>query len=42
MQDIESDLELGGESIIELDKTRTEAIEERNKMLRFKKNSDED
>lgn len=42
MQDIESDLELGGESIIELDKPRTEALEERNKAFRFRKDSDED
>ena len=33
LENIESDLELSGESIIELDKERLEAIEERNKML---------
>lgn len=41
MQEIETDLELGGESIVELDKPRLEAIEERNKMLRFKRDNDE-
>ena len=41
MQEIETDLEIGGECIVELDKPRLEAIEERNKMLRFKKNNDE-
>lgn len=41
MQEIETDLELGGESIVELDKPRLEAIEERNKMLRFKRDTDE-
>ena len=32
-EDIEADLEIGGESIIELDQPRLEAISERNKML---------
>lgn len=41
MEEIETDLELGGESIVELDMPRLEAIEERNKMLRFKKDNDE-
>lgn len=41
MEEIETDLELGGESIVELDKPRLEAIEERNKMLRFKRDTDE-
>lgn len=36
-EEVESDLELGGESIIELDKPRLEAIEERNKALSFRK-----
>jgi hypothetical protein len=39
--DIERDLELGGECIIELDKPRLEAIEERNKMLQFLNQSDD-
>jgi hypothetical protein len=37
LEEIETDLELAGESIVELDKPRLEAIEERNKMLAFKK-----
>ena len=41
MEEIETDLELGGESIVELDMPRLEAIEERNKMLRFKRDTDE-
>jgi hypothetical protein len=41
MQEVETDLELGGECIVELDKPRLEAIEERNKMFRFKKSEDE-
>lgn len=41
MQEIESDLELGGESILELDMPRLEAIEERNRMLIFRKDSDD-
>jgi hypothetical protein len=39
--EIESDLELGSESIIELDKPRLEAIEERNKMLNFLNKTDD-
>jgi len=39
--EIESDLEIGGESIIELDKPRLEAIEERNKMLNILNKSDD-
>ena len=39
--EIEADLEIGGESIIELDKPRLEAIEERNKMLNFLNNADD-
>lgn len=41
LQEIETDLELGGESIVELDMPRLEAIEQRNNMLRFKKESDD-
>lgn len=33
--EIETDLELGGECILELDKARLEAIKEKNKMLIF-------
>jgi len=32
-EEIEKDLEIGGESIIELDKPRLEAIEERNRAI---------
>ena len=39
--DIERDLELGTESIIELDMPRLEAIEERNKMLQFLNQADD-
>jgi hypothetical protein len=39
LQEIETDLELGGESIVELDKPRLEAIEERNNSMRFKKDN---
>lgn len=39
-EEIERDLEMGGESIIELDKPRLEAIEERNKALAFRKEED--
>lgn len=39
--EIELDLELGGESIIELDKPRLDAIEERNKFLAFNKLNDD-
>lgn len=41
MQEVETDLELGGESIVELDMPRLEAIEERNNMLKFKRDTDE-
>jgi len=40
-EEIEVDLELGGESIVELDMPRIEAIEERNKMLSFLKGVDD-
>ncbi len=39
-EEIERDLEMSGESIIELDKPRLEAIEERNKALAFRKEED--
>jgi hypothetical protein len=39
--DIETDLEIGGESIIELDMPRLDAIEERNKMLNFLNKADD-
>jgi hypothetical protein len=42
LEEIEVDLEIGGESIVELDMPRLEAIEERNKFLAFSKESDED
>lgn len=41
IEEIETDLEIGGESIVELDKERLEAIEERNKMLKFMKEADD-
>ena len=41
IEEIELDLELGGESIVELDKERLEAIEERNKMLKFMREADD-
>lgn len=40
-EEVETDLELGGEAIVELDMERLPAIEERNKMLRFIKNIDD-
>ena len=40
-EEVETDLEIGGESIIELDKPRLEAIEERNKALGFLKMEDD-
>ncbi len=39
-EEVETDLEMIGESIIEIDMPRLEAIEERNKMLSFIKNED--
>jgi hypothetical protein len=41
LENIETDLELGGESIVELDMPRLDAIEERNKMLTFLNTDDE-
>lgn len=40
-EEIETDLELGGECIIELDKPRMEAIEERNKFTKFMDQADD-
>ncbi len=42
LEEVETDLELGGECIIELDKPRTVALEERDKMLRLLKESDDE
>ena len=39
-EEVETDLEMCGESIIEIDMPRLEAIEERNKMLSFIKEED--
>ena len=39
LEEVEVDLEMAGESIVELDMPRLEAIEERNKMLSFKKDN---
>lgn len=39
--EVETDLELGGESIVELDMERLPAIEERNKFLQFVNNEDD-
>jgi hypothetical protein len=39
--EVETDLEMIGESIIEIDMPRLEAIEERNKMLEFLNNGDD-
>jgi hypothetical protein len=41
IDEIETDLEMAGESIVELDKPRLEAIEERNKMLNFLHDGDD-
>jgi hypothetical protein len=41
IEEVERDLEMGGESIVELDKPRLEAIEERNRMLNFMHNADD-
>lgn len=40
-EEIETDLELGGESIIELDKERLEAIKERDKRMQTFKMEDD-
>lgn len=39
--EIERDLEISGECIVQLDKPRLKAIEERNKMLNFLKQADD-
>jgi hypothetical protein len=39
-EEIETDVEMCGESIVELDKERLAAIEERNKALAFNKEED--
>ena len=41
LDEIEVDLELCGESIVELDKDRLAAIEEKNKMIKFIKYGDD-
>ena len=41
IEEIETDLEIGGESIVELDRERLAAIEERNKMLKFMREADD-
>lgn len=41
MEEVEVDLEMGAESIIELDMPRTKAIEERDKTLKFYKDGDD-
>ena len=40
-KEVETDLEMAGESITELDMPRTKAIEERDKAMRFMNNEDE-
>lgn len=42
LEEIEADLEIGGESIVELDMPRLEAIAERNKFVSFVKDGDDD
>jgi hypothetical protein len=42
LDEIELDLELGGECIIELNKGRLESIEERDKMLRMLREADDE
>ena len=42
LDEIELDLELGGECIIELNKGRLESIEERDKMMRMLKEGDDE
>lgn len=41
MEEVEVDLEMGAESIIELDMPRTKAIEERDKTIKFYKDGDD-
>ncbi len=40
-EEIETDLEMAGESIVELDKPRLEAIEERNKFINYLNDGDD-
>jgi len=40
-EEIEADLEIGGESIIKLDKPRLEALEERNKFIKMLNQADD-
>lgn len=42
LEEVETDLELGGECIVELDKSRLDAIKERNKMLTMLNEADDD
>ena len=42
MDEIETDLELGGECIVELDKPRLDSIQERDKMLLILKEGDDE
>ena len=41
IEEVEVDLEMGAESIVELDMPRFEAIEERDKAVRFMNNEDD-
>ena len=41
LEEIETDLEIAGESIVELDQERLEAIEEKNKWLNFYNKTDD-
>jgi hypothetical protein len=41
IENIELDLEMCGESIVELDRPRLDAIEEKTKMLNFMENGDD-
>lgn len=41
LEEIETDLELGGESIVELDSPRLEAIQEKNRWLNFYNKTDD-
>lgn len=42
LDEVETDLELGGECIIELDKPRLDSIQERDKMLLLLKEGDDE
>jgi hypothetical protein len=41
IEEVETDLEMGGESVVELDQERLTAIEERDKFLSFYKLADD-